>query len=202
MCGFVCLWHVGDADLASRMIARISHRGPDATEVVGLDGGDVTMAHCRLAVIGPEDGASRSSAAATCRWRTARSTTTPICARSSGAPASRRRRIRRRSCICSARARCAGSTGGTECSPSCRRRGSGWSRRAIRSASSRCSWRAPGRAGLRERAEGVRRHGPRRDRGDSAGDDVRQARRLAAVVPRAAGRGGGRAGARRGPGGA
>ncbi len=56
MCGFVCLWHVGDADLASRMIARISHRGPDATEVVDLEGGDVTMAHCRLAIIGPEDG--------------------------------------------------------------------------------------------------------------------------------------------------
>ncbi|MFO7854567.1 MAG: asparagine synthase (glutamine-hydrolyzing) [Paracoccaceae bacterium] len=56
MCGFVCLWHVGDADLASRMIERISHRGPDATEVVGLEGGDVTMAHCRLAIIGPEDG--------------------------------------------------------------------------------------------------------------------------------------------------
>ena len=56
MCGFVCLWRVGDERLAGRMIERISHRGPDATEVIGLEGGDVTMAHCRLAIIGPEDG--------------------------------------------------------------------------------------------------------------------------------------------------
>ena len=56
MCGFVCLWNVGDETLASRMIDKISHRGPDATEVVRLPGAPMIMAHCRLSIIGPEDG--------------------------------------------------------------------------------------------------------------------------------------------------
>ena len=58
------------------------------------------------------------SGAATSWWPTARSTTTPTCARSWARPASRPRRTARRSCTCSARARCAGSTGWTGCSPS------------------------------------------------------------------------------------
>lgn len=56
MCGFVCLWNVGDETLAARMIDRIAHRGPDAVEVVRLPDSPVVMAHCRLSIIGPEDG--------------------------------------------------------------------------------------------------------------------------------------------------
>ena len=57
MCGFVCLWGVGDEALADRMIRQIAHRGPDALAVVRLPGAPVVMAHCRLSIIGPEDGA-------------------------------------------------------------------------------------------------------------------------------------------------
>ena len=56
MCGFVCLWHVEDEALAASMIEKIAHRGPDALEVVRLPGSPVIMAHCRLSIIGPEDG--------------------------------------------------------------------------------------------------------------------------------------------------
>ncbi len=56
MCGFVCLWNVGDEALAGRMIRRIAHRGPDAVEIARLPGAPVVMAHCRLSIIGPEDG--------------------------------------------------------------------------------------------------------------------------------------------------
>ncbi len=57
MCGFVCLWRVGDPALAAEMIRRIAHRGPDAVEVISPEALPVTMAHCRLSIIGPEDGA-------------------------------------------------------------------------------------------------------------------------------------------------
>jgi len=57
MCGFVGLWKVGNADLAERMIQRMTHRGPDDVNVVALDGAPVVMAHSRLSIIGPEDGA-------------------------------------------------------------------------------------------------------------------------------------------------
>ena len=57
MCGFVCLWNIDDEALARDMIARIAHRGPDATEVVRGRSAPVIMAHARLAIIGPEDGA-------------------------------------------------------------------------------------------------------------------------------------------------
>ena len=56
MCGFVVLWNVGDEALAARMVEKISHRGPDATEVTRLPGAPIVMAHCRLSIIGPEDG--------------------------------------------------------------------------------------------------------------------------------------------------
>jgi asparagine synthase (glutamine-hydrolysing) len=56
MCGFVCLHGVGDEAMAERMVSRIAHRGPDAVEVVRLPGAPVVMAHCRLSIIGPEDG--------------------------------------------------------------------------------------------------------------------------------------------------
>ena len=56
MCGFVCLWNVGDETLATRMITKIAHRGPDAVEVIEGRGKPVVMAHCRLSIIGPEDG--------------------------------------------------------------------------------------------------------------------------------------------------
>ncbi|MGF1553625.1 MAG: asparagine synthase (glutamine-hydrolyzing) [Paracoccaceae bacterium] len=56
MCGFVCLWRVGDEDLAAEMVRRISHRGPDALEVVRPEGVPAVLAHCRLSIIGPDDG--------------------------------------------------------------------------------------------------------------------------------------------------
>lgn len=56
MCGLVCLWNVGDEEMAGRMIARLAHRGPDATDVVSLQGGPAIMGHCRLSIIGPQDG--------------------------------------------------------------------------------------------------------------------------------------------------
>ncbi len=56
MCGLVCLWNVGDEDMAWRMIAKLAHRGPDATNVVSQAGGPAVMAHCRLSIIGPQDG--------------------------------------------------------------------------------------------------------------------------------------------------
>jgi asparagine synthase (glutamine-hydrolysing) len=57
MCGFVCLWNVGTHDLADAMIRKIAHRGPDALQVSRLPGSNVIMAHCRLSIIGPHDGA-------------------------------------------------------------------------------------------------------------------------------------------------
>ena len=57
MCGFVCLWKIGDLDLAKQMIGRIAHRGPDAIEVASVEHVPAVMAHCRLSIIGPSDGA-------------------------------------------------------------------------------------------------------------------------------------------------
>ena len=56
MCGFVCLYDVGDETLAARMIEKIAHRGPDAVEVTRLPDAPVIMAHCRLSIIGPQGG--------------------------------------------------------------------------------------------------------------------------------------------------
>lgn len=56
MCGFVCLWNIGDETLARSMIERIAHRGPDGTEIVRSRTAPVVMAHCRLSIIGPHDG--------------------------------------------------------------------------------------------------------------------------------------------------
>ncbi|MEP1497307.1 asparagine synthase-related protein, partial [Pseudophaeobacter sp.] len=57
MCGFVCLWNINDKTLAEGMIDKIAHRGPDEAHVATLPGAPVMMAHCRLSIIGPEDGA-------------------------------------------------------------------------------------------------------------------------------------------------
>jgi asparagine synthase (glutamine-hydrolysing) len=57
MCGFVCLWNIDDEELAARMIRRIAHRGPDATQVVRGRDAPVIMAHARLSIIGPDNGA-------------------------------------------------------------------------------------------------------------------------------------------------
>lgn len=58
MCGFVCLWEVedGDGTLLAAMLSRLGHRGPDATRIARLGGAPVAMGHCRLAIIGAEDG--------------------------------------------------------------------------------------------------------------------------------------------------
>lgn len=39
------------------MIEKIAHRGPDAVQVIRVENAPVIMAHCRLSIIGPEDGA-------------------------------------------------------------------------------------------------------------------------------------------------
>ena len=57
MCGFVCLWKIGDKDLARAMVERIAHRGPDAVDVVAIDRVPAVMAHCRLSIIGTDNGA-------------------------------------------------------------------------------------------------------------------------------------------------
>ncbi len=56
MCGIVALWRIGDADLARRMTEKIAHRGPDALHVTAAPSGEAILGHCRLAIIGPEDG--------------------------------------------------------------------------------------------------------------------------------------------------
>ena len=56
MCGIVALWRIGDADLARRMTEKIAHRGPDALHVTEAPSGEAILGHCRLAIIGPEDG--------------------------------------------------------------------------------------------------------------------------------------------------
>ena len=56
MCGFACLWHIADEQLAEQMIARIAHRGPDQLTVYRSPKVPATFAHCRLAIIGPADG--------------------------------------------------------------------------------------------------------------------------------------------------
>lgn len=56
MCGFVCLWKIGDEALARRMISKIAHRGPDEVRVSQAPNVPAQMAHCRLSIIGPADG--------------------------------------------------------------------------------------------------------------------------------------------------
>lgn len=56
MCGFVCLWNVGDEDQAGEMIQKIAHRGPDDVQVVRSPGIPALMAHCRLSIISPQNG--------------------------------------------------------------------------------------------------------------------------------------------------
>jgi asparagine synthase (glutamine-hydrolysing) len=56
MCGFVCLWKIDDAALAHRMIGKIAHRGPDDLRVIEAPNVPAVMAHCRLSIIGPENG--------------------------------------------------------------------------------------------------------------------------------------------------
>ena len=57
MCGFVCLWKIDEPELARSMIGKIAHRGPDDVRVSRTPGVSAVMAHCRLAIIGPDDGA-------------------------------------------------------------------------------------------------------------------------------------------------
>ncbi|MCG8546808.1 MAG: asparagine synthetase B, partial [Alphaproteobacteria bacterium] len=57
MCGFICLWKIDDPDLAHRMIDKISHRGPDDVRVGQAPNVPAVMAHSRLSIIGPENGA-------------------------------------------------------------------------------------------------------------------------------------------------
>jgi len=56
MCGFVCLWKIDHPALARRMIDKIAHRGPDAVQVSQAPNVPAVMAHCRLSIIGLEDG--------------------------------------------------------------------------------------------------------------------------------------------------
>ena len=56
MCGFVALWKIDDPEPAHRTIARIAHRGPDDVRVSQAPNVPAAMAHCRLSIIGLEDG--------------------------------------------------------------------------------------------------------------------------------------------------
>lgn len=56
MCGFVCLWRIDEPTLARRMIDKIAHRGPDEVRVSTAANVPAVMAHCRLSIIGPQDG--------------------------------------------------------------------------------------------------------------------------------------------------
>lgn len=56
MCGFVCLWKIGDSAMARGMIDKIAHRGPDELHVSETANVPAVMAHCRLSIIGPEAG--------------------------------------------------------------------------------------------------------------------------------------------------
>ena len=56
MCGYICLWKIDNLNLAHRMIDRIAHRGPDNLRVSRAPNAPAVMAHCRLAIIGPENG--------------------------------------------------------------------------------------------------------------------------------------------------
>jgi asparagine synthase (glutamine-hydrolysing) len=56
MCGFVCLWKIGAPALAGQMIEKIAHRGPDEIHMCQPPNVPAVMAHCRLSIIGPEDG--------------------------------------------------------------------------------------------------------------------------------------------------
>jgi len=57
MCGFVSLWRIEDSALARRMIDKIAHRGPDDVRLSRAANVPAVMAHCRLSIIGLENGA-------------------------------------------------------------------------------------------------------------------------------------------------
>jgi asparagine synthase (glutamine-hydrolysing) len=57
MCGFVCLWKIDEPELARGMIQKIAHRGPDDVRISRVPGVPAVMAHARLSIIGPDDGA-------------------------------------------------------------------------------------------------------------------------------------------------
>lgn len=57
MCGFVCLWKIEEPALAQRMIDKIAHRGPDEVHVIQVSNVPAVMAHCRLSIIGINEGA-------------------------------------------------------------------------------------------------------------------------------------------------
>jgi asparagine synthase (glutamine-hydrolysing) len=56
MCGIVALWNLDEPDLARAMTEKIAHRGPDALHVTAAPSSPAVLGHCRLAIIGPEDG--------------------------------------------------------------------------------------------------------------------------------------------------
>ncbi|MDX1540562.1 MAG: asparagine synthase-related protein [Geminicoccaceae bacterium] len=56
MCGIVALWNIPEPDLARAMTEKIAHRGPDALNVTAAPSSPAVLGHCRLAIIGPEDG--------------------------------------------------------------------------------------------------------------------------------------------------
>ncbi len=48
---------LGRRGVGVRMIEKVAHRGPDAVRLIRLENAPVIMAHCRLSIIGTEDGA-------------------------------------------------------------------------------------------------------------------------------------------------
>ncbi len=56
MCGIVALWNTGSAELAASMLRKIAHRGPDEFVIERVAGGRGVLGHCRLSIIGPDNG--------------------------------------------------------------------------------------------------------------------------------------------------
>ena len=57
MCGIIGMWGQSDKTLLLHMLDRIEHRGPDGRGVHVDATGDSGLAHCRLAIMDPQDGA-------------------------------------------------------------------------------------------------------------------------------------------------
>ena len=54
MCGVASVWGAPEPELVDRMLARLAHRGPDASGKLESEHG--TLGHCRLAIMDPAGG--------------------------------------------------------------------------------------------------------------------------------------------------
>ena len=116
---------VGDRDdqdgtLIAAMLSRLGHRGPDATEVAELSGTPAVMGHCRLSIIGAENGRQPIRAGAEMLVANGEIYNHEDLRAILGAENLRYgERQQKPFFTCSAPVRSAGSAGSTACSPSC-----------------------------------------------------------------------------------